>query len=143
MKPRSVVLTPHAEQPDGPYYSQALIVGEFIFVSGQLGIDGTTGRFIPGGVLPEAEQVMNNLTHVLEASGCTWQSVVQMTIYVVDMERAWTSVEPVIQRFVEEPFPACTAVGVTTLAKGGHIEIELVAIRDTDRPATEGSDTGA
>jgi 2-iminobutanoate/2-iminopropanoate deaminase len=81
---KSAVSTDAAPKAIGPY-SQAVRAGDFLFMSGQVALDPTTGALVPGGVEAETKQVLANLTAVLAAGGATWNDVVRTTIYLTDL----------------------------------------------------------
>lgn len=127
---RRPIQTDRAELPGGPY-SQALVVGQQVYISGQIGVDPDLGYLVPGGCLAEAEQVMRNLSAVLEACGCTFGHVVKTTIFLREFE-SFAQVNRIYERYLLPPFPTRSTVGVTHLAENAAIEIELWAIRDPD-----------
>jgi reactive intermediate/imine deaminase len=128
---KQVILTSDAEQPTAPY-SQALVVGNQVYISGQIGIDPATGKRVEGGGVAEAEQVMKNLTAVLAACGCTFANVVKATIYLKDFETLYAPVNQIYERYLVKPYPTRTTIGVTHLADGAAVEIDLIAIRNED-----------
>ncbi|MCU0570410.1 MAG: Rid family detoxifying hydrolase [Oculatellaceae cyanobacterium Prado106] len=123
---KQTVLTSDAEQPAGPY-SQALKIGNQVYISGQIGVDPATGNLVPGGGVAEAEQVMKNLTAVLAACGCTFANVVKATIYLRDFEILYPPVNQIYERYLVQPYPVRTTIGVTHLADGASVEIDLIA----------------
>lgn len=110
----------------GPY-SQAVRVGDWVFLSGQIGLVAQTGELAPGGVAAEVEQVMRNLGAVLAAADLDFTDVVRTTIYLVDMAD-FVAVNEIYGRFVAAPFPARATVGVAALPRGARVEIEAVAV---------------
>ncbi len=116
-----------APKPVGPY-SPAVIAGEFVWTSGQLGIDPTTGELVPGGIEAETEQVLKNLAAVLEAAGSGLDRVVKTLIFITDMNQ-FARVNAVYARYFQEPYPARSTVQVSALPKGAMVEIEAVALR--------------
>ena len=81
---KQIVATKEAPQAIGPY-SQADRAGGFVFLSGQIPLDPETGEFVPGGITEQTEQVLRNLSKVLEAAGTTLERVVKTTVYLADM----------------------------------------------------------
>ena len=116
-----------APQAIGPY-SQAVASGPFVFVSGQIGLDPTSGNLVAGGTEAEAEQVLRNLKAVLEAAGLTFAAVVRTTIYLVDLGD-FTRVNEIYGHHFRDPFPARATVGVASLPRGARVEIDAIAIR--------------
>lgn len=122
---RRAVSTAGAPAAIGPY-SQGIIADGFLFSAGQAALDPATGILVEGGIEPETERVMANLTAVLDAAGCSWANVVKTTIYLVDMAE-FATVNGIYGRFVADPPPARSTVGVAALPKGARVEIEVVA----------------
>lgn len=116
-----------APKPVGPY-SPAVIAGEFVWTSGQLGLDPATGELVPGGIEAETEQALKNLAAVLEAAGSGLDRVVKTLIFITDMNQ-FAKVNAVYARYFPEPFPARSTVQVSALPKGALVEIEAVARR--------------
>lgn len=124
---REAISTAGAPAAIGPY-SQAIAIDGFVFCAGQAALDPATGVLVEGGIEPEAERVMANLTAVLEAAGCAWVDVVKATVFLVDMGD-FAAVNAIYGRFVGDPPPARSTVAVAGLPKGARVEIELVARR--------------
>jgi 2-iminobutanoate/2-iminopropanoate deaminase len=122
---RSAVSTSGAPAAIGPY-SQGIIAGGFLFSAGQAAMDPATGALVEGGIVPETERVMANLTAVLDAAGTSWAAVVKTTIFLVDMAD-FATVNAIYGRFIGDPPPARSTVAVAALPKGARVEIELVA----------------
>ena len=123
--PRTTVSTTHAPAAIGPY-SQAIRADGYLFCSGQLGLDPSTGEFVAGDVAAQAEQSLRNLGAVLEAAGLTFNDVVKTTIFLADIAD-FAAVNAVYGRFVTDPPPARSTVAVAALPKGGRVEIEAIA----------------
>ncbi len=119
------VLTERAPKPVGAY-SQAVVAGGFVFVSGQLGIDPETGQ-MPEGVEEQARLALENLKAVLEAAGSGLDKVVKVTVFLVDMGD-FAKVNEVYGKFFPKPYPARAAVAVRELPKGAKVEIEAIAL---------------
>ncbi|MEO0020905.1 MAG: RidA family protein [candidate division WOR-3 bacterium] len=124
---KQTVHSEKAPRPVGPY-SPAVIAGEFVWTSGQLGIDPRTGELVPGGIEAETEQVLKNLAAVLEAAGSGLDRVVKTMIFITDMNQ-FARVNAVYARYFQEPYPARSTVQVSALPKGAMVEIEAVALR--------------
>ena len=122
---RSAVSTSGAPAAIGPY-SQGIIAGRFLFSAGQAAMDPATGVLVKGGIEPETERVMANLTAVLDAAGTSWTDVVKTTIFLVDMAD-FATVNAIYGRFVGDPPPARSTVAVAALPKGARVEIEVIA----------------
>ncbi len=127
---RRAVSTAGAPGAIGPY-SQAIAVDDFLFCSGQLGLDPATGE-LPAGVEAQAERAMKNLTAVLDAAGMSMSDVVKTTIFLADIND-FAAVNAVYGRFMPEPPPARSTVQVAALPKAALVEIEAVARGSTGR----------
>ncbi len=126
---RTAISTTGAPAAIGPY-SQAIEVDGFVFLAGQAALDPLTGVLADGGVEPETERVMANLTAVLEAAGCSWSDVVKASIFLIDMAD-FAAVNAIYARYVSDPPPARSTVAVAALPKGARVEIDLVAKRSS------------
>jgi 2-iminobutanoate/2-iminopropanoate deaminase len=118
----------------GPY-SQAIRAGDYLFLSGQLGLDPATGQLTTG-VIDQAEQAMSNLKNVLEAAGGTLADAVKTTIFVTDLAH-FKSVNQVYGSHFRGSAPARSTVQVAALPLGGLVEIEMIAYLPVS-PATSG-----
>jgi len=122
---RRAISTTGAPAAIGPY-SQGIVSDGLLFCSGQAALEPASGVLVQGGIEPETERVLANLTAVLDAAGTTWESVVKTTIFLVDMDD-FATVNAIYGRFVGDPPPARSTVGVAALPKGARVEIEVVA----------------
>ncbi len=122
---KNAITTDGAPQAIGPY-SQAVRVGEWLFLSGQIGLDPASGEIVPGGVAAEAERVLANLRAVLAAAGATLDDVVRTTIYLVDLAD-FTRVNEIYGKCFRSPYPARATVGVAALPRGARVEIDAIA----------------
>jgi 2-iminobutanoate/2-iminopropanoate deaminase len=125
---REVIVTKDAAAAVGPY-SQAVGVdaGRLVFTAGQIGIDPATGEMVPGGVLPEFERAILNLSAILEAAGGSLDDVVKTTVFFADLGD-FAEVNARYAAHFSEPFPARSAIEARALPKGARIEIEAVAV---------------
>jgi len=123
---RRAISTSGAPAAIGPY-SQAIAVDEFVFCSGQLGLDPATGELVEG-IEAQAERALRNLSAVLDAAGMTTADVVKTTIFLADIDD-FAAVNTVYARHMSEPPPARSTFAVGALPKGGLIEIEAIARR--------------
>lgn len=108
----------------GPY-SQAVIAGGFVFISGQIALAPQTGLLVTGGVREQTRQVISNLKEVLAAAGCDIKSVIKTTCFLTDMENFAAFNEVYAEHFTQNPARSCVAV--RALPKGALVEIEAVA----------------
>ena len=119
------VSTTGAPAAVGPY-SLGIISDGFLFTAGQASLDPATGVVVEGGIEPETERVMANLTAILDAAGATWADVVKTTIFLTDIGD-FAAVNAIYGRFLADPPPARSTVGVAALPKGARVEIEAIA----------------
>jgi 2-iminobutanoate/2-iminopropanoate deaminase len=125
---KEIVATERAPRAIGPY-SQAVRSGNFLFASGQIPIDPATGEFVAGGITEQTEQVMRNVSAILEAAGAGLQQVVKTTVFLADMED-FTAMNEVYGRFFAEDPPARATVQAARLPRDARVEIEAIAILD-------------
>jgi 2-iminobutanoate/2-iminopropanoate deaminase len=123
---RQRIQTENAPAAIGPY-SQAIKAGGFVFCSGQVAIDPRTGQFVAGGVAEQTEQVLKNLSAVLEAAGSSLDQVVKTTVFLADMKE-FSEMNEVYARFFSEPPPARATVAAAGLPRDARVEIEAVAL---------------
>lgn len=119
------ITTTNAPAAIGPY-SQAIITGNTIFVSGQLPINPETGAFAEGGIKAEARQSLTNIKNILAEAESGMDSVVKVTVLLADIND-FAAVNEVYAEFFSEPYPARSAFAVAALPKGANIEIEAIA----------------
>ncbi len=124
MKTINTNLAPKAIGP----YSQAIKVGNFVYTSGQLPIDPSTGAFPEGGIKEQTRQSLSNVKAILEEAGLTMADVVKTTVFLADMND-FADMNSVYAEFFSEPYPARSAVAVKTLPKNAMVEIEVVAFK--------------
>lgn len=124
---KKVINSKNAPAAIGPY-SQAILVDNTLYASGQLGIDLQTGDFVAGGVKEQTEQVFRNIRAILTEAGFEMSDVVKTTCFLADMGD-FAEMNAVYAEQFEGSFPARSAVAVRTLPKNGLIEIEVLAIK--------------
>ena len=120
--------------PDAPpppptaAYSHAVAAGGFLFVTGQLGVDPKTGKVVSGGTAAEMRQVMKNLEIVLRNAGVMFAHVTMARIFLVDVSADYPAVNKIYaEYFAAGRYPARTTVGVTALALGCRVEVDMIA----------------
>jgi len=123
---REVITSPQAPKAIGPY-SQAIGVGNFVFCSGQIGLDPATGRLVDGGIAAETRQVLTNLSAVLEAAGSSLAQVVKTTVYLKNLDDFITMNEVYASFFPTNP-PARATVEVAHRPRRALVEIEAIAL---------------
>lgn len=107
-------------------YSQVSILGDLVFVSGQLGVDAT-GRLVDGGIREQTKQAIENVARCLKAAGTTLERVAKVNLYLADFSMIGAANDVYAQYFKHRP--AKTGVGVATLWAGALIEIDAIASR--------------
>lgn len=122
---RQVVHT-HKVPPAKVPLSQAIKVGDWVFASGQLGMDPKTGRLVDGGIKAETRQVCENLKAILEAAGSSLGKVAKVTIYMADLTELMKMNEVFSEYFPKDP-PARTTFQAGGLIAGARVEIEAIA----------------
>ena len=119
--------TNNAPAAIGPY-SQAIEVNGFIFASGQIPIDPSTGNFVEGGIKEQTKQAITNAKNILKEAGTDLAHVVKTTVYLANMAD-FTAMNEVYATFFQQPFPARSAVAVKDLPKGALVEVEVLAYK--------------
>ena len=119
--------------PDAPpppptaAYSHAVRAGDFLYVTGQLGVDPATNTLATGGAAEQAKQIMRNLEVVLRGAGTSIERAVMARIYLINFAADYPAVNKVYASYFKEgAYPARTTVGVTNLALSASVEIDLI-----------------
>ena len=118
------ITAPELTPPVGPF-SQAIKVEGFIYFSGQVGQDPSTGKLVTGGIASETERIFQNLSAVLKAAGRTFDDVVRAGVYLTSLGD-YAAMNGIYAKYFRPPFPARTAIGVAALPLGACVEIDLV-----------------
>ena len=124
---RQDIATRGAPAAVGPY-SQAIAAGDFVFCSGQVHLDPASGALVEGDISTQTARVLQNLSAVLEAAGLSLANVVKTTVFLVDIND-FGAMNEVYGRYMPDPPPARSTIGVAALPKGARVEIELIAAR--------------
>lgn len=119
--------TNNAPAAIGPY-SQAIEVNGFIFASGQIPIDPSTGNFVEGGIKEQTKQAITNAKNILKEAGTDLAHVVKTTVYLANMAD-FAAMNEIYATFFQQPFPARSAVAVNDLPKGALVEVEVLAYK--------------
>ena len=125
---KQAISTEGAPQAIGPY-SQAIIAGGFVFTSGQVPIDPQTGKFVAGGIAEQTEQVLRNISAVLEKAGTSLERVVKTTVFLRDMDDFVAMNEAYGRHFGAVP-PARSTVQAARLPRDARVEIDVIALLD-------------
>jgi len=123
---RQAVSAPDAAKPIGPY-SPAIRAGNLLFISGQVGFDPATGALVDGDISAQTDQVMRNITTLLQAAGTDFAHVVRTTVFLADMNE-FAKMNEVYARYVVDPPPARSTVQVARLPRDARVEIDVIAI---------------
>ena len=124
MSNRAVISTPAAPEAIGPY-SQAIKVGNTVWLSGQIPLIPGSMELVTGDITDQATQVFKNLAAVAEAAGASMNSAVKINISLTNLEH-FGAVNEVMASFLQEPYPARACVQVAALPKGVDIEVEAI-----------------
>ncbi|MBW8896057.1 MAG: RidA family protein [Acidobacteria bacterium] len=122
---REPVSTTAAPAAIGPY-SQAIKAGDFLFASGQIPLDPSTGALVDGGVAEQTHRVLKNLAGVLDAAGIGFDKVVKTTVYLSDMSD-FAAVNEIYATYFPQPAPARATIQAARLPRDVKVEIDLVA----------------
>jgi reactive intermediate/imine deaminase len=131
---RSIVSTRNAPAAIGTY-SQAVRVGDTVYLSGQIALDPGSGQLVEG-VDAQIHRVFGNLSAVSEAAGGSLQDVVKLTLYLTDLAH-FSRVNEVMAEYFSEPYPARAAIGVAALPRGALIEADAVLVLGSPRPRAD------
>jgi len=121
---KQIISTSHAPAAIG-VYSQAVRVGNTIWVSGQIPLDPATQELVKGGIEAEVRQVFENLKAIVAAAGATFDDVVKATVFLIDLSH-FGLVNKIMAEYFREPYPARAAVGVAALPRGAQVEVECI-----------------
>ncbi|MFN8007007.1 MAG: Rid family detoxifying hydrolase [Terriglobia bacterium] len=126
-KPEVVYLNSPANQALGLPFSEAVRVGNMLYLAGQVGNTPGKLELVPGGIRAEAKQVMENMKAILERNGSSLDHVVKCTVFLADMKE-WPTFNEIYRSYFSSHFPARSSLGTTGLALGARVEIECIAI---------------
>ena len=127
MAEKEVISTDRAPGPfQGAPYNQAIRVGDLVFVAGQLGISLETGALVGPSVEEQTEQIMQNMSAILEAAGSGLDKLVKTTVFLLDLAD-FGGMNEVYARHVGQQPPARSTIGISQLPSGARIEIEAIA----------------
>ena len=124
--PKTILTSPGAKAI-GPY-SLGIGAGEYVFLSGQIPLDGATGKLVDGGIEAQTEQVFRNITALLANAGVTMDHVVKATVFMTDLKE-FAAMNGVYEKNVAAPYPARSTIQVAGLPMGAKVEIEMIAWR--------------
>jgi 2-iminobutanoate/2-iminopropanoate deaminase len=125
---KTIITTNKAPQPIGPY-SQAVLVENTLYTSGQIALHPETGELVTDSIEKETTQVMNNLKEVLEAADMTFENVIKASIFISDMN-SFAAINAIYGQYFEEATaPARETVEVANLPKFVNVEISVIAVK--------------
>lgn len=124
---REIISSPNAPAAIGPY-SQAVRVGNQLYLSGQLGMDPATGKLAEGGFAAQARQALENQEAILETAGFSFEDVVQCQVFVTDMNN-YSAFNEIYKEYFLKDFPARAVLEVTRIPANGLLEIMMVAVQ--------------
>jgi reactive intermediate/imine deaminase len=113
--------------PSNLPFSEAVRVGDVLYLSGQVGVVPGTLKLVPGGIRDEARQAMENIRTTLEAHGRSMRDVVKCTVMLADISE-WAAFNEIYKTFFSAPYPARSALGANGLALGARVEVECIAV---------------
>lgn len=122
---KTSISSPQAPKAIGPY-SPAVRAGEFLFISGQVALDPSTGSMVNGDIRAETRQVMENIRVLLGAAGLDFSGVVRTTVFLADMND-FTVMNDVYGTYFGQPYPARATVQVSRLPRDARVEIDVIA----------------
>ncbi len=122
---KQIISTPHAPQAIGTY-SQAVRVGDTVYLSGQIGLDPSTMQLVEG-IEAQVHRVFKNLKAVAEASGGSLGDVVKLNVFLTDLGN-FALVNTIMAEYFSEPYPARAAVGVASLPRGALVEADAIMV---------------
>ena len=132
---RQVIQTPNAPAAIGPY-SQAVLVGNTLYMSGQIPLDPKTGQLVEGGIDAQARQVFDNLRAVAGAAGATLNDIVKLSILLIDLGE-FAKVNEIMASYMEAPYPARATYQVAALPRGARIEVEATLVVPAFNPQND------
>jgi len=122
-----IISSPNAPAAIGPY-SQAVRVGNMLFLSGQLGLDPATGKFSGQGFEAQARQALENQQAILETAGFSLKDVVQCQVFMTDIKN-YPAFNAIYQEYFDKNFPARAVLEVSRIPADGLVEIMMVAVQ--------------
>lgn len=125
---KEIIYTNKAPKPIGPY-SQAVKIGPWLFVSGQLPIDPVTNNIVEDDIDGQTRRVFENIKAILESCGYTFNDIVKITVYLVDLND-FQKFNEVYKLYFEKNAPARTTVQVSALPRGARVEIDVIAYKN-------------
>jgi reactive intermediate/imine deaminase len=123
---RTIIHTDSAPQAIGPY-SQAVRVGQTVYLSGQIPLDPATAELVGGDITAQTRRVFENLAAVCAAAGGSLADIVRVGIYLTDLGD-FAAVNAVMAEYCRQPYPARSTIGVSALPRGARVEIDAIVV---------------
>jgi reactive intermediate/imine deaminase len=108
-------------------YSQAIRCGDTVYLSGQIPLSPRTMQLCSDDIIPQIDQVLNNLSAVCKASGGSLTDIVKLSVYLTDLSN-FPLINEAMARYFTEPFPARAAIGVSALPRGSQVEMDGIMV---------------
>jgi reactive intermediate/imine deaminase len=121
---RQIIQTPDAPKAIGTY-SQAVKIGNTVYISGQIPLDPATGQLVSGDIEAEIRRSFENLKAIAKAAGGSLADAVKVTVFLTDLVH-FAKVNEIMATYIQEPYPARAAVGVASLPRGARVEVECI-----------------
>ncbi len=121
---RQIIHTPAAPEAIGTY-SQAVRVGDTVYMSGQIPLDPASGQLVTGDIEAEIRRVFDNIAAIAQAAGGSLASAVKLSVFLTDLAH-FPKVNEVMATYFSEPYPARAAIGVAALPRGARVEVECI-----------------
>ena len=123
---RELVTAAGAPKAIGPY-SPALKVGNMLFLSGSIPLDPVSGQLVPGGIVEQTTQVMENIKSLLDAAGASFSNIARTTVFMTDLGE-FAQMNEIYAKYFTAPYPARSTVQVVKLPKDVRVEIDVIAV---------------
>jgi len=121
---RQIIQTTDAPKAIGTY-SQAVRVGDTVYVSGQIPLDPASGQLVTGDIEAEIRRVFDNMAAIAQATGGSLASAVKLSVFLTDLAH-FPKVNEIMATYFSEPYPARAAIGVAALPRGARVEVECI-----------------
>jgi 2-iminobutanoate/2-iminopropanoate deaminase len=123
---RNEIVTNEIAPPVGPF-AAAVTTGQFLYLSGQVAQDPSSGKLVAGGVAEQTEQIFKNATAILRAAGRDLSNVVKVTVFLTDIAE-FPKINEIYRKHFDMPYPARTTVAVVALPLGAQVEFDIIAV---------------
>jgi 2-iminobutanoate/2-iminopropanoate deaminase len=123
---RNEIVTNEIAPPVGPF-AAAVTTGQFLYLSGQVAQDPSSGKLVAGGVAEQTEQIFKNATAILRAAGRDLSNVVKVTVFLTDIAE-FSKINEIYRKHFDMPYPARTTVAVVALPLGAQVEFDIIAV---------------